>query len=145
MVSTESLQVDKVGPSDGMLKPDGSKDLAFTAQVTGPISALFLVSSWPNGNPNGTFHANTLVANQQAPKEFGGELEQGKFTGGLGVQENGQFVNNDAGSIKPLAAGPHTLTIYTANTGTLTPGTHVTLWAQAPDGALVKSPVITLQ
>ena len=144
-VAQESLQVDKVGPSDGMLAPDGAKDLVFTAQVTGPITVLYLVSSWPNGNPNGNFQANTLVGDQPAPKEFGGELEEGKFTAGIGVQENGAFLNEVDGSLKPIGPGSHTLTLYAANNGTLTPGSHVTLWAQASDGTLVKGPVITLQ
>ena len=44
-VSPESLKVDKVGLRDGALHPDGSLDLAFVADVEGPVAALFLVAT----------------------------------------------------------------------------------------------------
>jgi hypothetical protein len=84
------------------------------------------------------------VGNQQAPKEFGGELEHGKFSAGIGVWEGGSMKNKDDGSLGTLGPGKHSITLYCGNTGTLTPGGHVRLYAQSPDGALAKGPVVTL-
>ncbi len=49
--SADSGQVDRVGPSDGALSPDGTNDLGFVAQVDGPIEALFLVAVDESGKP----------------------------------------------------------------------------------------------
>jgi hypothetical protein len=138
-VAVDSLTVDKVGMRDGELVPDGSKDLAFDAVVTGPATQLFVFQTSDKCNPAGAFRADTLTGQQEAPKELGGELELGRLALGMGVMENGKFINREGGSIPPLSAERHTLHLYIGNTNTLQPGTHACLFALQPDGVLVKS------
>jgi len=142
-IAPESLQVDKVGGRDSFLYPDGLRDLVFITDVTGPISALFLLSTDDRGEPNGFFRTNTMVSNEEAPKEFGGTLELGRMTTGIGVYEEGKAINRANGSIL-LAPGPHHLTLYTSNPGTLQSGRHVRLFAVLADKAVVKGPILAI-
>jgi hypothetical protein len=137
----DSMKVDKVGGSDGALKPDGAMDVGYTAEIDGPVTALFILSSDASGAPNGEYGADTLVGAQSIPKEIGVTLKGGN-TAGLGVFEGDKLISLADGSVA-LAAGKHKLTIYFANTGVLTPGASVVLFAQAPDKNVVKGPVAT--
>src|SRR4051812_40268627 len=69
--SSDSGQVDRVGPDDGALRPDGVKDIAFVTRVDGPILALFLVSVDEHGAPTGRYQADTLVGDRAGPRELG--------------------------------------------------------------------------
>jgi hypothetical protein len=138
-VATDSLTVDKVGMRDGELVPDGAKDLAFDAVVLGPITQLFIFQTSDKCQPAGAFRADTLVGQEEAPKELGGDLELGRLALGMGVAENGKFINREGGSIPPLSAERHTLHIYVPNTNSFQAGTHACLFALQPDGVLVKS------
>jgi hypothetical protein len=140
-LSNESLHVDKVGLGDGALHPDGIMDLAFTASIDGPLNALFLYTCDEKGVAAGLFRADTLVGSQEAPTELGGQLETGDMSVGIGVSENGKFINNDNGSVT-IAEGPHNVTLYAAHTGRLRDGSHVCLYGRRPDGSLAHSPVI---
>ena len=50
-VSKENLVVDKVGLRDGLFRPDGNRDLAFTATIDGAFETLFVVSTNAKGEP----------------------------------------------------------------------------------------------
>lgn len=138
-VAADSLTVDKVGMRDGELMPDGSKDLAFDAVISGPVTQLFIFQTSDKCSPSGAFRADTLTGQQEAPKELGGDLELGRLALGMGVMENGKFINREGGSIPVLSAERHTLHLYVGNTNSLMPGTHACLFALQPDGVLVKS------
>jgi len=138
-VATDSLTMDKVGMRDGELVPDGAKDLAFDAVVLGPVTQLFIFQTSDKCEPAGAFRADTLVGQQEAPKELGGDLELGRLALGMGVAENGKFINREGGSIPQLSAERHTLHIYVPNTNAFVAGTHACLFALQPDGVLVKS------
>ncbi len=138
-VANDSLTVDKVGMRDGELVPDGSKDLVFEAVVSGPVTQLFVFQTSDKCSPSGAFRSDTLIGAQEAPKELGGELELGKLALGMGVMENGKFINREGGSIPTLSAERHSLRLYIGNTNSLQTGTHACLFALQPDGVLVKS------
>jgi hypothetical protein len=138
-VATDSLTVDRVGMRDGELVPDGSKDLAFDAVVTGPVTQIFLFQTDDKCSPSGSFRADTMTGSQEAPRELGGSLELGRLALGMGVVEGGKFINRETGAIPPLNAERHTLRLYVGNTNTLTPGTHACLFVLQPDGVLVRS------
>lgn len=138
-VSNENLNVDKVGLRDGFLRPDGSRDLAFTATIDGPYEALFLVSASAKGEPGYGLRADTLTGNHEVPDELGGIIDSGKMTVGIGVVEHGKFINGESGSAHG-GAGTHELTLYVPNTATLRPGSHVRLYAKTPAGPLVAGP-----
>jgi hypothetical protein len=89
--SSDSGKVDRVGPSDGALTPDGTNDLAFVSQVDGPIAALFLVGVDEAGKPTGAFQADTLVGESESPAELG--AKPGSGTSGLGVFEGEKQLN----------------------------------------------------
>ena len=140
-VSAENLNVDKVGLRDGYQRPDGNRDLAFTATIQGPIDALFLVSTNQKGEPGYGLRADTLVGNEEIPAELGGVIDTGKMTVGVGVSEAGgtKFLNADNGSIH-LGDGMHVLSLYVPNTATLQPGSFVRLYVKA-GGTLVPGPI----
>jgi hypothetical protein len=138
-VGQDSLQFDKVGMRDGELNPDGAKDLSFDAVVVGPITQIFLFQTDAKCGTSGSFRSDTLVGTQEAPPELGGTLELGRLALGMGVQENGKFINKETGAIPPLDAQRHTLRLYIGNTNALQPGTHACLFALQPDGVLVRS------
>jgi hypothetical protein len=139
--AADSMKVDKVGGSDGALKADGNMDAAYTLEIDGPVAALFVLSSDASGAPNGEYDADTLVGAQDLPKDIGVTLK-GRNTAGLGVFEGDKLVSLADGSVT-LGAGKHKLAIYFANTGVLTPGGSVVVFAQAPDKSIVKGPVAT--
>lgn len=140
-VSNENLNVDKVGMRDGFMKPDGARDLAFTASIDGPFEALFVVSTNAKGEPGYGLRADTLVGTEEIPTELGGVIDTGKMTVGVGVVEGGKFINGESGSAH---AGPglHNLTLYIPNTASLQAGSFVRLYVRAPGStALIPGPV----
>ena len=134
-------QVDRVGPDDGALWPDGVKDFSFVTQVEGPITAVFLLSVDDQGAPTGQFQADTLVGDQRGPAALGGR--QGGGTSGIGVVEAGKVLNMKDGSLPPLAAGPHRLTLYVAQTATLTLGLKLRVHFLRPDQSLLSGATAT--
>jgi hypothetical protein len=140
-VSNENLNVDRVGLRDGYQRPDGNRDLAFTAQIQGPVEALFVVSTNQKGEPGYGLRADTLIAHEEIPPELGGVIDTGKMTIGIGVTESGnpRFINGDNGSVH-LGDGVHNLTLYIPNTATLHAGSFVRLYVKA-GGALVPGPI----
>ena len=86
--------------------------------------------------------ANTLVGAEEAPEELGGTLELGRMTSGIGVMEDGKWINRENGSIG-IPEGRHHLTLYVANTGALHAGVYLRLIGRVPGGGLVKGPVIS--
>jgi hypothetical protein len=137
-LSPESLHVDKVGMRGGALRPDGSLDLVFTATVVGPAKALYLSVANEKCDPVGGFRATTSVGNEPAPAELGGALELGRMSGGIGVEEQGKFVNADNGAVF-LSPGPHAVKLYAPNLGTLREGSVVCAYAIGTDGSVARS------
>jgi hypothetical protein len=139
-VSNENLNVDRVGLRDGFLKPDGNRDLAFAATISGPYEALFVVSTNAKGEPGYGLRADTLTGTDEIPTELGGVIDTGKMTVGIGVVESGKFTNGESGSAHG-GPGLHNLTLYIPNTATLQAGSHVRLYLRIPGGALVPGPI----
>jgi hypothetical protein len=139
-ISNENLNVDKVGLRDGFMKPDGNRDLAFTATIDGPYEALFLVSANAKGEPGYGLRADTLTGTEEIPVELGGVIDTGKMTVGIGVVEGGKFINGESGSARG-GPGVHNLTLYVPNTATLRAGTFVRLYVRVPGGTLVPGPI----
>jgi hypothetical protein len=139
--SPDSGQVDRVGPSDGALSPDGTNDLAFVAQADGPIAALYLIAVDDSGKPTGTFQADTLVGESESPAELG--AKPGSGTSGLGVFEGDKPLNTKDGALDGVGAGPHRLTLFVAPSAAVTAGTKLRLYAQRPDKSLVAGATVT--
>lgn len=139
-VSNENLNVDKVGLRDGFMKPDGNRDLAFSATINGPFEALFVVSTNAKGEPGYGLRADTLTGSEDIPPELGGVIDTGKMTVGIGVVEGGKYINGESGSARG-GPGLHSLTLYIPNTATLQAGNHVRLYVRTPEGALVPGPI----
>ncbi len=138
----ESGTVDKVGTVDGNFTPDQTPDLVFDITVQGPVKALFVVTVDKQGAPNKKYRADTLVKDQEAPEELGGMLEQGSFSGGIGVYENGKIVNDGDGSLDAVRPGTHTFKIFVNRVESLGTGGHVRAYVTGPDGKPVASPVV---
>ena len=141
-VDVENLNVDKVSMRDGGIRPDGNRDLVFRATVEGPADALYLVTVDPKGEPHYGFRADTIVGHEEIPAELGSVVDVGRLTVWIAVVENGRFINSEGGTLGVLPAGAHSLKLYVPNTGNLTPGSHLRLYARAPNGGLAKGPVV---
>lgn len=139
-VSNENLMVDKVGLRDGLMKPDGNRDLAFTATVEGPFEAVFIVSTNAKGEPGYGLRADTLIGNEDVPIELGGVIDTGKMTVGVAVVEGGKFINAESGSASG-GPGTHALTMYVPNTATLHAGSFVRMYLRVPGGTLLAGPI----
>lgn len=138
-VSLENLNVDRVGLGAGLLRPDGTRDLAFNATVDGPFDALFVVSTNERGQPGYGLRADTQTNNDEVPPELGGVIDTGKMTIGIGVSDGGTFINGENGSVRG-SAGIHNFTLYIPNTAALRPGSFVRLYVRS-NGVLVPGPV----
>jgi hypothetical protein len=137
----DSGQVDRVGSSDGALQPDGTNDLGFVARIEGPVVAAFLVTVDDKGTPDGKFQADTLVDQNESPKELG--AKQGNKTAGLGVVEDGKVLNAPNGSLPELAAGTHRLGLYISPAPEIQAGTRLRVYTQKPGRELVAWGTVT--
>lgn len=142
-VSEENLRVDSISMRDGGIKPDGNRDLVFTASVNGPADALYLVTCTEKGEPLHGFRADTISGHEELPPELGSIVDVGRLTVWIAVVENGKFINTDGGALGKLPEGPHSLKLYVPNTGNLRAGAHVRLFARPTGGGpLVGGPVV---
>lgn len=142
-VDIENLNVDKISMRDGGIRPDGNRDLVFRATVEGPADALYLVTVNEKGDPHHGFRADTIVGHEELPSELGSIVDVGRLTVWIAVVENGLFINGEGGTLGTLPAGTHHLKLYVPNTGNLRPGSHLRLYARAPNGGLARGPVIS--
>lgn len=141
-VDIENLNVDKISMRDGGIRPDGSRDLVFRATVEGPADALYLVTTSDKGQPLYGFRADTISGHEELPSELGNIVDVGHLTVWIAVIENGKFINADNGGLGKLEPGPHQLKLYVPNAGNLQAGSHLRLYARAPNGGLAGSPVV---
>lgn len=142
-VDVENLNVDKISMRDGGIRPDGNRDLVFRATVEGPADALYLVTVSDKGVPHYGFRADTIAGHEELPSELGNVVDVGRLTVWIAVVENGKFINSESGGLGDLAPGAHQLKLYVPNTGNLSPGSHLCLYARSPSGALAKGPVVS--
>lgn len=130
----DSEQVDRVGPEDGALRPDGIRDFSFTTRVDGPVAAIFLVTVDEHRTPDGKFQADTFVGDVASPPELG--KKAGKVTSGLAVFEGDKMLNTEDGSLPLLSAGPHTLSLYVAPNPSLVATSRLRIYVLRPDNSL---------
>lgn len=138
--SPDNRKVDKIGPDDGAVKPDGKPDVVITAEVQGPAKALFIATVTGKGEPTGDFQADTLVRDEEPPVELSLSGANGKSTSGLVAFEDGKLLNSADGSLRDLAAGPHKLTLHFADHASIKDG--IRLYVQKPDGSLATSAIL---
>ena len=141
-VDIENLNVDKIAMRDGGITPDGNRDLVFRATVDGPADALYIVTTDDKGEPHYGFRADTIIGHEELPSELGSVVDVGRLTVWIAVVEDGKFINGEGGTLGNLPPGTHQLKLYVPNTGNLRPGSHLRLYARAPNGGLAKGPVI---
>jgi hypothetical protein len=141
-VDIENLNVDKIAMRDGGIRPDGNRDLVFRATVEGPADALYIITVNEKGDPHYGFRADTVIGHEELPSELGSVVDVGRLTVWIAVVENGHFINGEGGTLGNLPSGPHQLKLYVPNTGNLTPGSHLRLYARAPNGGLAKGPIV---
>lgn len=141
-VDIENLNVDKITMRDGVSLPDGNRDLVFRATVEGPADALYIVTTSEKGAPHYGFRADTIAGHEELPSELGSVVDVGRLTVWIAVVEDGKFINREGGALGTLPPGPHHLKLYVPNTGNLRPGSHLRLYARAPNGGLAEGPVI---
>jgi hypothetical protein len=136
-------KVDKASGQDGPLKPDGTDDDVISLTIDGPVSALAVVSVSKAGEIEGGQQWDTVVENTPMPAAWKVSFETGGPTWQLGVEEAGKPLNAKNGSLVPLAAGTHKLTLYITPSGYFEPGKYLMVLAERPDHSIVKSNTFT--
>lgn len=139
--SSLSLQVDRVGSTDGALVPDGARDGVFRIPVQGPLTALLLVMITSSGTPLPQ-QWDTLVGDQAVPAIVSYWIDaRGGVTPGLGVEEQRRMLNQPDGSLAPLRPGRHDLVLYAHDIGLFTKGSYLRVSGLRPDGSVVNGPI----
>jgi hypothetical protein len=141
-VSPASLTLDRVGPADDALLPDGHTDGAFDVVVTGPLEGLVLVATDDAGVPNAGQQWDTIVGDQ--PNPIATHYALGRETWVLGVEEGGTLLNREDGTVS-IGPGEHHLTVYASNEAVGIPidrDTSYRVVGVRPDGMLVPGPLV---
>jgi len=141
-LAPDSSKVDRIGALDGAIKPDGVNDYAFAVGFDGAIKAIFLAAVDETGKSNGRYQADTLIGDQEVPKEV--SVKWGGGTAGLAVFENDKLLNEPSGALRPIGEGAHRLVLYIAMVPQLTPGTRLRVFIQRPDGVVAAGDIVTL-
>ena len=142
--SKDHLKVDKIGPKDGELLPDGIADLVYELDVEGPAEAILLISTDERGEANGELSADTLVGKEPVPEPIAGLGALGKHTAGLGVFEHGKLLNESDGHFPPLSPGPHALVLHVSTKDVPKSGA-MRVFVRFTDGSLTKGPTQSLR
>jgi hypothetical protein len=137
-VDGHSQNIDKLAPF--ALSPDGTSDGAFDVTLRGPIAGLVLLAKTASGAESGQW--NTLMSQPVPPDVPTSYPFVGRYL--LRVEENGQLLNNQDGSLGPLDGGIHHLIVYSAN-GSLSPvyaGLHLRFYGLLPNSRAVQGPEV---
>ncbi|WP_394845727.1 hypothetical protein LZC95_52945 [Pendulispora brunnea] len=109
VLAPDAFKVDKVGGSDGSLDPNGVPDAVFDVGLDGPAIGVVLLANDANNKPVGQW--DTLTGSDKFPEGSGLYSSHGDSTPGLVLEEKGQRLNHNDGSISPLS-GHHDVTMY---------------------------------
>lgn len=139
-VSPQNLAIDVISMREGVTTPDGNRDLVFTAELDGPMDALYLVACTEQGEPLPHFHADTVRGSEPLPPGLGSVVDTERMTEWIALREGGKFVNHENGRIG-VGSGTHSVELFVPNTGMLRGQTHLRLYARLPSGALIAGPI----
>lgn len=134
----DSLKVDKIGPANGQLKPDGKNDAAFDVTLRGPVVALLIDAA-----DESQWQWDTYTGTSDVPVAMKAFAPGGAMTGEIGVFENDKALNNADGSCQIKDAAEHHLVVYVADTGAFTPGAKFKILAETPDHKVIEGPTLT--
>src|SRR5262245_35648281 len=101
VLKPEAFKVDKVGGSDGSLDPNSVPDAAFDVGLDGPAIGVAVLAYDASNKPIGQW--DTLTGSDAFPDGAGLYSSHGDSTPGIVLEENGQRLNHNDGSISPLA------------------------------------------
>ena len=145
-VADDALSVDRVAPVDDGMMPDGVADGVFELEVSGPLAALAVITTDAAGAPSGGQQWDTLVGETPLPDEIGTHYELGRETWVLGVEEDGDTLNREDGSLGGVDAGEHRLRLFASSAPEIpigTPGFFFRVLAWTEDGTVLTSDVIS--
>ncbi|MDB4993225.1 MAG: hypothetical protein JWM74_657 [Myxococcaceae bacterium] len=137
----DAFTVDKVGGGDGSVEPNGVPDAVLEANVEGPALGLILVAKDERDAPIAQW--DTLTGKDTLPPNAGLYSTHGDTTAGMVVFEGGVRKTRTDGSLPPIAAGAHTLTIY-VEIRDVPQLKKVELLLQRNDGSLVRGATMPL-
>jgi hypothetical protein len=141
-VAESSMRVDLASKLDNGVAPDGYLDGAFQLTVTGPLSALVLVTTDASGATCCGQQWDTVVGAGQFPPELNSPATQGSGTWALVAYENGALLNSSSGSLQTIASGTHNLNIYGSSSNYFNLGQHFRAWGLGTSGEWVQGPTI---
>jgi hypothetical protein len=140
-LAPEAFHVDKVGGGDGSLDPDDVPDAVFLASIAGPALGLILVAKDEHGAPCAQW--DTLTGQDTLPTGVGLYSTHGDTTAGIAVYEGDSRKTRSDGSLPPIAAGVHALTLY-VEIRDVPQMKSVELLVQRVDGSIVHGPTLPL-
>ncbi len=127
---------DRVGPTGDRLQPDGVADFAFRVRVSGPVKALFVVSSDTRGVPCCGDVWDTVLPPFVFPKAWGLPHAQAGSTWAIAVYGSDARLLNPGVTLPETTFLDEVVTIFVPDPPriALTPGRTLTLLALRPDG-----------
>lgn len=134
----DSGKVDKIGPSDGNLKPDGKMDVTFDLTIKGPVIAILVDSA-----DDDKWQWDTYTKLNDIPADMKAFAPGGALTGAIGVYEGDKLLNNEDGSFGLKDDAEHKLTIYIADTGAFVAGAKFKVYAETADHKVLQGPTVT--
>ena len=133
----DTLKVDKIGPSDGALKPDGKMDASFDVTVRGPVISLLIDSA-----DDDKWQWDTYTKVNDVPAAMHAFAPGGALTGQIGIFEGDKLLNKEDGSFALTDNAEHKLTVYVSDTGAFVAGAKFKVYAETPDHKIVEGPVV---
>jgi hypothetical protein len=141
-VDPDSMGVDRVVGTDGVIRTDGRNDAAFDVTVNGPLVSLSLIVTDAQGKARANQIWDTNIGDTPIPSGIGVSHERGAQTWQVGVFEDGTMKNREVGSL-PALDGRHQLRLYASDSGYFHGGVTFRWVLERPDGGLAYGPVFS--
>jgi hypothetical protein len=137
---------DVTSVADRPVHGDGRGDFAIRVRLGGPVTALYLTLSDPDGEPIGNAVWDTVTRDRRIPESARLSFSRGDQTTALAVTDaRGTVLNPDGELAANTVFRDDDVTLYAADPwGLFAPGRAFTLLVERPDGTFDRSTIVLL-
>ncbi len=143
-LAADSFRASHAGGQDGAIVDDAAPDAAIDVNVGGAVKAIGLLTVDAAGKPSDGQQWDTWVGDSKIPAAIGTSFATGGETWQLAVLENGAVKNAADGTLAPLPATPHTLTVYATDSGHWIADRRFAIFVERPDGKIERSNIFQI-
>lgn len=134
-VAADWEEVDRVSIG-AAARPDGVQDMVFETAIAGPIASVVLVTSDETGQTCCGQQWDTLVDDQQVPTSIGSFYERGGDTWVLGIEQDGELLNEEGGALPEIDADCSALRLVAGLPPMTLDGLSLRVHVVRPDGSV---------